>query len=218
MSRTSTTASTPPFSPISLSRRSVQYKKQQQCYTTVFLSPQVCPPGLHITLGIFLRLFVLLETECHKLDLAMHVQGSDSGPSYDKYAAVLEQQTELKDEQHSLKDGLKLQEQLLTHFLTSARPSAGVLTTTNPHLLNLFTEIQNTKGKIKNLVSRYYAHQTLSVPKYSHALTANRDRQTGECPKRRLSQGGRGFCQGIRQRSGFFPCTTPSILLWNICG
>ena len=26
---------------------------------------QVCPYGLHITMGIFLRLFVLLEDECH---------------------------------------------------------------------------------------------------------------------------------------------------------
>jgi hypothetical protein len=30
---------------------------------------QVCPPGLHITLGIFQRLFNLLEEECHMLDL-----------------------------------------------------------------------------------------------------------------------------------------------------
>lgn len=32
---------------------------------------QVCLPGLHITLGIFMRLFTLMEDECHKLDLEM---------------------------------------------------------------------------------------------------------------------------------------------------
>lgn len=53
------------------------------------VSIKVCPPGLHITLGIFLRLFVLLEEDCHTLDLSMSVQGADTGPSYDKYASAL---------------------------------------------------------------------------------------------------------------------------------
>ena len=34
------------------------------------------PPGLHITLGIFLRLFVLLEDDFHKLDLLANLQWS----------------------------------------------------------------------------------------------------------------------------------------------
>ncbi len=29
------------------------------------------PPGLHLTLGIFYRIFSLLEEECHLLDLAV---------------------------------------------------------------------------------------------------------------------------------------------------
>ncbi len=31
----------------------------------------MCPPGLHITLGIFYSLFTLMENECHLLDLAV---------------------------------------------------------------------------------------------------------------------------------------------------
>ena len=32
---------------------------------------KVCLPGLHISQGIFLKLFTLLENECHELDLEM---------------------------------------------------------------------------------------------------------------------------------------------------
>ena len=42
---------------------------------------QVCPPGLHITLGIFLGLFVLLEDACHHLDLTAELTGSAGGRS-----------------------------------------------------------------------------------------------------------------------------------------
>ena len=35
------------------------------------MNPQVSPPGLHITLGIFYRLWCLLEEECHQLDLQL---------------------------------------------------------------------------------------------------------------------------------------------------
>ena len=49
----------------------------------VLIFPKVCPPGLHISLGIFQRLFELLEAECHKLDLAYaeNCQLLQTGPS-----------------------------------------------------------------------------------------------------------------------------------------
>ena len=37
-------------------------------YSSILLTIKVCPPGLHITLGIFQRLFNRLEDECHLLD------------------------------------------------------------------------------------------------------------------------------------------------------
>ena len=45
---------------------------------------QVCPPGLHITLGIFYRLFVLLEEVAHELDLRCAVQHGQAGSTYEK--------------------------------------------------------------------------------------------------------------------------------------
>lgn len=106
----------------------------------------MCPPGLHITLGIFLRLFILLENDCHQLDLSMQVQGVDSGPSYGKYASALEEQTKFKDEQHTQRSGLQVLEQLLTHVLT-------VLSATSPIISELVTEIQQTKQRLQRYVS-----------------------------------------------------------------
>lgn len=129
----------------------------------------MCPPGLHITLGIFLRLFVLLENDCHRLDLAEHIEGSSSGPSYEKYAAVLQQQTELKDEGHSLRDDLRLLEQMLTHTLTSAGPLSGVLATTDPLLIDTVREIQETKGRLQNIVCLQHIINCLKVPPHAYS-------------------------------------------------
>uniref|UniRef100_A0A1X7VBE2 Uncharacterized protein n=1 Tax=Amphimedon queenslandica TaxID=400682 RepID=A0A1X7VBE2_AMPQE len=58
---------------------SLQKAKWKECSIRVFMSGDyellcniygisgVCPPGLHITLGIFQRLFNLLEEKCHQL-------------------------------------------------------------------------------------------------------------------------------------------------------
>ncbi len=43
---------------------------------------QVCPPGLHITLGIFYRLFQLMEDDCHELDVEEEDSREKGGPSY----------------------------------------------------------------------------------------------------------------------------------------
>lgn len=119
----------------------------RQSFNSQFL--QVCPPGLHISLGIFLRLFVLLEADCHKLDMTMRIQGGSGGPSFDRYSSALEEQTELKDKQKSLKDGLLLLQQLLTHTLSTA----GVSSATNPLILEIVSEIQKTQRKLQDIVS-----------------------------------------------------------------
>ena len=110
----------------------------------------MCPPGLHITLGIFLRLFVLLESECHQLDLLLlptGIPGADSGLSYDRACAALKQIDLLKDEQKSLQDGLLLLQQLLTLLATTA------VNTTDPRFVELTMEIAKTKKQLKNKVS-----------------------------------------------------------------
>ncbi|XP_064402593.1 uncharacterized protein LOC135348339 isoform X1 [Halichondria panicea] len=62
---------------------------------------QVCPPGLHISLGIFYRLFQLMEDECRALDNAV-LWCEDSrergGPSYSNFMSDSVRERALKDE------------------------------------------------------------------------------------------------------------------------
>ena len=62
----------------------------------------MCPPRLHITLGIFYRLYTLLEEACHKLDLKAQFQGSQAGASYHRYISALRQQRALKEDEERL--------------------------------------------------------------------------------------------------------------------
>ena len=61
---------------------------------------QVCPPGLHISLGIFFRLFTLLEDECHELDVchSSQFQGSTAGSSFTAFVTAMKRQAELRDD------------------------------------------------------------------------------------------------------------------------
>ncbi len=62
---------------------------------------QVCPPGLHITLGIFYRLFQLMEDDCHELDVAIREEEDSrekGGPSYSHYMSDFARARTLKDE------------------------------------------------------------------------------------------------------------------------
>ncbi len=62
---------------------------------------QVCPPGLHISLGIFYRLFQLMEDECHVLDIEVStVEDSRdrAGPSYSHFMSDSVRERTLKDE------------------------------------------------------------------------------------------------------------------------
>ena len=57
------------------------------------------PPGLHITLGIFYRLWCLLEEECHQLDLQL-AQHASSNPAdwelFSHYTGLVKELAELE--------------------------------------------------------------------------------------------------------------------------
>lgn len=59
----------------------------------------MCHPGLHITLGIFHRLFTLLEDACHELDLKIVMKDGldDGGVCYGHYVEPVRKQPQLKD-------------------------------------------------------------------------------------------------------------------------
>ncbi|KAL5494514.1 hypothetical protein EMCRGX_G015864 [Ephydatia muelleri] len=62
---------------------------------------QVCPPGLHITLGIFTKMFNLLEAVCCNLDLelALHATDVDSS-SFSEYSLELQNLSLKKPSKH----------------------------------------------------------------------------------------------------------------------
>ena len=68
-----------------------------------FSLPKVCLPGLHITLGIFDRLFSLLVDRCHEPDVSVALENSAvaaGGHTYSRYVSALEEVKTLKDEEH----------------------------------------------------------------------------------------------------------------------
>ena len=110
---------------------------------------QVCPPGLHNTLGIFLQIFGLRKDACHQLDLSASLQGANCGPSYERVYMqnlLISKQRKLKDEVHMLKSGLVVLEQILT-FTAATSANAP----SNP----LFTNLANMRG---NRNMRVYTH------------------------------------------------------------
>ena len=54
----------------------------------------MCPPGLHISLGVFYRLFTLLKQACHELDLAVVQEASSearAGATFERNMTALRQ-------------------------------------------------------------------------------------------------------------------------------
>ena len=113
-------------------------------------SIQVCPPALHITLGVFFRLFTLFERDCHQLDLSgALIQSSDSASaleSYATYAEALRRTHTLADKLDEQKRELTQLEQLVS-FLTLQLPSAQVIEALHQQLVNKRNEIKELVRK-----------------------------------------------------------------------
>ena len=70
----------------------------------------MCLPGLHITLGVFLRLFTLLEDECAKLDLEMAASASlqpGDRQGYIDHTSLIQKERALLDERSTTEGALK---------------------------------------------------------------------------------------------------------------
>ena len=114
----------------------------------VHVHKQVCPPGLHITLGIFYRLFTLFEEACHELDLTAHVSADVAGATYGRYASALRQQSELKEEEGRVELQASGMEQLVTS-LGIALPNAE----SQPAYQQLCSELGARKARLQKVVS-----------------------------------------------------------------
>ena len=117
----------------------------------ILASLQVSPPGLHISLGIFFRLFTLLEDECHKLDVihSLSLQGSTAGFTFNRYTSALRRQTTLRDNIDRLSSQIHGLEQLLTLAVVSLPPNTPQTTALTHQLVE---EITSRKDKKKEIV------------------------------------------------------------------
>ena len=115
---------------------------------------QVAPPGLHISLGIFYRLFTLLEMECHQLDcsLAAKSQGAlvGAGPSFEDYVAAVKKRQELKEMADSLESEANELEGIVTWFCIHLEDAE-----TNPQLCILREEVIRKRKERETLVHAY---------------------------------------------------------------
>lgn len=113
----------------------------------------MCLPGLHVTLGVFLRLFNLFEDECHKLDLELAAKSAPQTgdrPAYCKHSEIVHQERALLDAKAALEDEIKFLDQTASYLtLNSSNPSA------NPTLLAVLKIRKDKKDKMISTVSSY---------------------------------------------------------------
>ena len=78
---------------------------------------QVCPPGLHMTQGIFMKVFHLLEDACHSYDmqLAFINQPTNNTSSFSAYCVELHKLHMLKAKYAECKDELADLEEVMTY-------------------------------------------------------------------------------------------------------
>ena len=106
-------------------------------------------PGLHLSLGIFNRLFVLLEEACNQLDLKFACRQdtttSIGGESFQNYVALHKKLGDLQQQQAALAAKQSVLSQLLAYVLVST-------STTSPTAHGIQDEINLTQQHISALV------------------------------------------------------------------
>lgn len=114
----------------------------------------MCIPGLHVSLGVFYRLYSLLVGECHQLDLhfadntgSLNLGG---GVSYERYSSALRNLCSMEEEQQKQAHLVCVLEQLSTY-------AALTLDEGNPALETVRQETRNQKGVLKDMVKK--SHQ-----------------------------------------------------------
>jgi hypothetical protein len=88
-------------------------------------------------LGIFFRLFSLLEDECHELDARCLLQGVDGGSAYQAYVQSYRREVELAGKCRQAMSAISVMDQIITIFtLTTA-------TATTPSQLAQLGQLQS---------------------------------------------------------------------------
>ena len=134
----------------------------------------MCPPGLHVSLGIFFRLFTLLEDDCHQLDVrhSLELQGSTAGSTFRLFIEALQRQSTLRDSMDRVTEQIQVLEQLLTLTIVTLPPRAPQF---SPRTQQMITEI-NAKKEKKEMVKTTMSSVTLTVYTVN---VGNRDERIG---------------------------------------
>ena len=123
-------------------------------------SLQVCIPGLHLLLGIFNRLWTLLEDTCTQLDLRMaEANTGGSGVSGSTFQRYLQQRSSLRSQRDFQLAHVTLLEQLSTH-LTLSLPQAE----SNETVHAVRSQAANARNKAEEMVWRNNSY-TSFIPK-----------------------------------------------------
>ncbi len=110
---------------------------------------QVCLPGLHMSLGIYNRLWDLLEGACTELDLllAEHTSAGVGAGTYSEYVTALKKRESLKSSLADKENHATNLEQLVTFFSLASQTSSG-----NQQLSNLRQEASKARLEVNALV------------------------------------------------------------------
>lgn len=111
----------------------------------------MCLPGLHISLGVYDRLWELLEGACTRLDLllAEHTLEGGTGNTYERFVAALRKREKLKSSQQTEEQRATTMEQLATFFSLHIPNEAH-----RRQLVLLRQEAANVRQKLSALVCR----------------------------------------------------------------
>lgn len=118
---------------------------------------QVCPPGLHISLGIYDRLWELLEAACTELDLLLAKYTSAGGldNSFEEYVSALRKREELNSKLTAAEGRVRALDEQVT-FFSLHTPNAAVnqqlkilREATSKALLGVAGVVNNKSTKVK---------------------------------------------------------------------
>ena len=168
----------------------------------------MCLPVLHITLGIFYRLFTLLEDECHKLDLAMAAQTTpltNDRDSYTAYSNLVHQERSLLDQKTAIEGEIQWLDQMVSYLtLNSTNPS-------NDPTLQATLKIAGEKKKKKSDLVCFF----LNVPTLLTLVLGETTDSLGK-EQERCSKEGWTLCQKLGRSFGLLQRSSPGVLQWYI--
>ena len=110
----------------------------------------MCPPGLHITLGIFFRLWSLLEEDCHLLDIEL---AKRTAPESVDRAAFVDYSTAIKKQSQLKEQRLELEKYIATLNCGIAQIALQVATPeVQPIITALQQEASSSTNKLQDVV------------------------------------------------------------------